>query len=309
MMTVFAFSSAAYAQESVPPAERNSSVSAGETPAQTDTDSGKKSAVRYGILFGEVPLITFFGAKAWNWSGDHSFYSKNEGWFGAGTDYGGQDKMGHGFAHYVLQRSMYQVFNWTENGGSMKWVYSLSTSMACGFLIEIGDGFSSKYGFSFQDLTIDYAGILLGAMLDRFPVLDGFVGFSAHWSPSDAYLERYKARSAFTDSLDFVNDYSAWKFMLNFKFAGFRNLGFNVPLALRILQLDVGYYTRGYSNYDKGKWARPHERDVFVGISVNSAQVIEETWGEYRDNSSYKVSHTFFEYYHVPLDAQHSFKL
>ncbi len=289
--------------------KNNIALDDSKTTDDSKSEDNSKRYIRNGLLIGEVPVILFFGAKAWNWEGDHSFYSEKEGWFGKDTDYGGQDKAGHFFAHYMLQRSMYSVFDWTEDGSSTKWIYSLGSSLTCGFLIEIGDGFSSKYGFSYEDLVMDYSGILVGAMLDRFPVLGGFIGISGNWSPTDAYLDRFSSNSMFTDSLEFVDDYSGWTFYVNFKLAGFQNLGFDVPLALRLLQVDIGYYTRGYSNYDKNEYASPHERDICIGISINSAQLIAETWGKPSNSAGYNVTHKFFEYYHVPFDVSHSYKL
>ncbi|HNX60629.1 MAG TPA: DUF2279 domain-containing protein, partial [Spirochaetota bacterium] len=154
ILVCFTFTSV-YAQEAGTVPENGKSDS--DRISQTSDVSGNsKAIVRNGILFGTVPVVFLFGVKAWDWSGDHSFYSRNEGWFGKGTDYAGADKAGHFFAHYMLQRSMYDVFNWTENGESQKWAYSLGVSLSTGFLIELGDGYSSKYGFSFQDLTMDY---------------------------------------------------------------------------------------------------------------------------------------------------------
>jgi uncharacterized protein YfiM (DUF2279 family) len=295
---------------------RMTDVCAAETdirnlPASGEISSGgvSKESIRNGILIGEVPLIALFGAKAWDWSGNHSFYAKNEGWFGADTDYGGMDKAGHLFAHYMIQRSMYSLFDWTENGDSRKWLFSLGSSMSCGLLIELGDGFSSKYGFSFQDLTVDYAGILFGALLDRFPLAGGFVGLSAGFFPTDAYLANYKGESAFAHTLGFVNDYSGWTFMLNIKPAGFEQVGVHVPLVFRLLQFDVGYYTRGYSNYDKGKYARPHERDFCVGISINFAQLFTESWSSESRGAGYSFSRKFLEYYHIPADKEVSNRL
>jgi hypothetical protein len=279
----------------------DTNVPAAATPATGTGSDTAKSAVRYSLLFGTIPVTFLFGVKAWDWSGDHDFYSHKEGWYGQGTSFGGGDKAGHFFAHYMVQRGLYNVFDWTESGGSMKWAYSAGLTMAVGLFIEVGDGFSSQYGFSYEDLINDYTGILCGVLLDRFPLLDGFFGISTYWYPTEAYRSKFHEKSVFKSSLEFVNDYSGWKTMLNFKFAGFENLGIKVPLALRLIQLDIGYYTRGFGYYDKGKYASEKRRVVFYGVSVNSAEVLKESWDESSRGGLYKASHTFLEYYHLPL--------
>ncbi len=290
------------------------SATAQESPAVSDkittsptitNDTGhddSKSFIRNSVLLGTVPVVFFFGVKAWDWSGDHSFYSRNEGWFGKGTDYAGADKAGHFFAHYMLQRSMYDLFNWTENGGSRKWVYSLGTSLTVGLLIELGDGFSSKYGFSFQDLTMDYLGIFLGAAFERFPVVDGFLGFSTTYSPTKAYTSKFNRRNIPKTMLEFVNDYSGWRTMIDFKLAGFERVGVKLPLALRVLQLDIGFCSRGYANYDKGKYERPKSRNLIFGLSLNSAQLMDESFTSESRGSLYGAAHRALEYYHVPVE-------
>jgi hypothetical protein len=276
----------------IPAASSNSSGASSDT---------SKSVVRYSLLFGVIPTTFLFGVKAWDWENSHNWYSHSEGWYGQGTSFGGADKAGHFFAHYMVQRALYNTFDWTESGGSMKWAYSMGLTMSVGLFIEIGDGFSSQYGFSYEDLINDYAGILCGAILDRFPLLDGFFGFSTHWYPTEAYRSKFKDKSLFKSSLEFVNDYSGYKTMLNFKLAGFENLGFKVPLALRLVQLDIGYYTRGFGYYDKGRFASEKRRYMFYGISINSAEVLKESWDESSRGALYKASHTFLEYYHLPL--------
>ena len=275
---------------------------------QTEKTTLQKKIVRYGLFYGTVPVVFLFGVKAWDWSGDHSFYSRREGWFAKDTDYAGADKAGHFYAHYVVQRSLYDIFNWTENGGNMKWAYSIGTTMGVGFLIELGDGFSSKYGFSYEDLVMDYTGILCGAVLERFPVADGFIGISSHYSPTSVFFDRYDSHSGAKPFLEFVNDYSGWNTMVNFKLAGFSNIGVHLPLALRLIQFDIGYETRGYSNYDTVAGITHREIHLCYGISLNSAQLLDESW-EWERGGGYHAAHRFLEYYHVPVQKSETVKL
>lgn len=262
-----------------------------------------KDVLRYTILGGALPVTLLYGAKAWRWGdGDnHDFKSEKEGWFGQDTSLGGADKAGHFYAHYLVQRALYSIFDYTENGAPRKWVYSLGTTVAVGTLIEVGDGWSSRYGFSYEDLIIDIGGLLFGALLDYSPTLDAFLGLSIEYYPTDGYKER---RQDFP--LDFVNDYSGFKYLLNIKLAGFEYLGFNAPDFLRYVMFDVGYYTRGYSSeydVDRSDFDNP-TRNWFVGISINLAEVVSDLF-EDKKGLPARIARKPFEYYHVPVGYTH----
>jgi len=300
ILLIFLFvSSSVYAVES---GETGVNTVSSTTDGSSNDDINAKDITRWTLLGGTLPAVFLFGLKSWDWGNRHSPYSRNEGWFAEDTSFGGADKAGHLLAHYAIQRGMYSVFDWTENGGSNKWPYSIGLTMGVGLFIEIGDAYTSAYGFSKEDLIIDYIGILTGALLDYSPMLDGFIGFSMQYVPSDGYRAGYKKGEMVKYCLDIVNDYSGNQYMMNFKVAGFRNLGFDLPLPLRLISIDLGFYTKGYTHYDEGKYAKEKERDIFVGISINTSQLLSEIWPEEHRGIAYKVPHTFFQYYHVPYD-------
>jgi hypothetical protein len=258
-----------------------------------------KDITRWSILGGTIPVVYLYGLKTWDWGSRHSPRSEREYWFGEDTSFGGADKAGHFYAHYMIQRGMYQVFNWTEDGGNMKWPYSIGTTMITGLFIEVGDAYTSSYGFSFEDIVIDYAGILFGAALDYSPMLDGFLGFSSSYVPSENFRKGFGGDKV-KYTLDFVNDYSGWEYTFNFKIAGFKNLGFDVPLVLRLLNVDFGFDTKGYTKYDNGRFPHDKQRNIFLGLSINSAQLLSEIWPVEHRNKLYTASHTFLEYYRLP---------
>lgn len=299
LIILLSASSAVYAVEKEKTGESDVTSTADETSSD---DVTLKDITRWTFLGGTFPVVFAFGIKSWDWGSRHDPYSRNEDWFGENTSFGGADKTGHMLAHYVIQRGMYSLFDWTENGGNMKWPYSIGLTMGTGLFIEIGDAYTSQYGFSKEDLIIDYVGILCGAILDYSPMLDGFIGFSMQYVPSDGYRGGFNDGDRFKNSLDIVNDYSGNQYMMNFKVAGFRNLGFDVPLVLRLISIDLGFYTKGYTHFDEGKYYKEKERDVFVGISINSSQLIDEIWPDDHRGLAYKIPYTFFQYYHVPYD-------
>lgn len=284
-------------------------VAPAEPVASTDSESAK-SIVRYSLLGGTVPVIFLFGVKAWDWRGDHSFYSHREYWFGQNTEFGGADKGGHFLAHYMLERGLYQVFDWTENGSSRKYIYSVGMAETVGFMIEVGDGFSSHYGFSYEDFVVDSVGIVTGALLDYYPVAGGFLGFSGRYIPTGGYKHNEHDKNKIDAVLGFVNDYSGWTYMANFKLAGFERVGIHLPLALRLLQFDIGFGSKGYTSYDKGRYARPHKREIVYGISLNSAQLLDESLSESsRSGAIYTTTHKALEFYHIPVEKEYQHTL
>lgn len=260
----------------------------------------QKDVLRYTGLFGMYPITFLIGVKAWDWGSNHAFKSEREHWFGQDTSLGGADKAGHAMTFYMVQRITYSIFDYTENGRPRKWLYSMLTTFTMGFLIEVGDGWSSTYGFSYEDLIIDTCGLLFGAILDYFPVMDAFLGMSFEYIPTEGFRNHKKS------VLDFGNDYSGWRYMVNLKMAGINYLWQGAPEFLRYVQFDLGYFTRGYApHYDKGiKEYNNHTRDWFAGISVNFAEVAGDFFSD-KKSTGYRLSRKPFEYYHIPAGYRH----
>ena len=259
-------------------------------------DETHKKVLRYTLLFAAPTVTILYGAKAWDWGDNEKFRWGNEGWYGYNTCSGGADKTGHAYSHYIVQRWSYAIFDYTENGRATKWWYSIFTSAFIGTLIEVGDGFTGRYGFSKEDLIADYSGIALGVIMDRFPTFNAFVGFSGEYKPTNGF-KRYPTNKTW---LNFTGAYSGWKWMFNFKLAGFRYVGVKIPEFMRYIMLDVGYYTRNYTSYDNyvGNWEK--RREWFYGVSVNMREVVKDLFTDQNSRLCW-VAQQPFEYYHVPL--------
>jgi hypothetical protein len=266
-----------------------------------DSQLNNKDYLRYSILFGSIPVTFLFGVKAWDWGSRHEFKSEREGWFGQDTSAGGSDKFGHFYAHYLIQRFFCFLFDYTEDGSSRKYTYSILTTTLVGTMIEVGDGWSSLYGFSYEDLVVDLAGVFVGALLDYFPVLDAFVGFSVDYVPTSNYRKYFKKHE--TVPLGWVTDYSGFRYMMNFKLAGFRSLGLKTPAFLRYITLDLGFFSKDFSSYDGEFTAREKlnpTRNWYFGFSLNFAEVMRDFYTE-KKGVLYTVTTKPFEYYHVPV--------
>ncbi len=254
-----------------------------------------KDIIRYTGLTAVYPVTFIIGVKAWQWGSNHQFQFGSEHWFGQNTGLGGADKAGHLYAFYMVQRLLFNVFDYTENGKNTKWLYSMFTTFSMGLMLEVGDGWSSTYGFSKEDLIIDTIGILFGALLDYSPVLDAFLGLSIEYMPTRGFINHRKS------VLDFENDYSGWKYMMNFRMAGFNYLWKKTPEFFRYVQFDLGYFVKGYSpHYDKNiPEYNNNTRNWFAGISINLSEVVNDFYSD-KNSRAARITRKPFEYVHVP---------
>jgi len=263
-------------------------------PFWTPEETGFKAGMRYSILIG-IPLIHLvYGFSNWNWGEEDDWMWAHERWFQADTDSGGADKAGHFFAHYTVSRISYSIFSYTEQSRSRALFYSAFTAALVGTMIEFGDAYTGEYGFSPEDLTADYLGIAAAYLLDRYPVLDEFIGITEFYWPSEGFKDD-KDKTF----MNFAGDYSGAKWMVNFKLAGFEYIGFDIPEFMRYIQLDAGYYTRDYTEYDNR--VNP-QRYLFVGVSVNMREVARDLFPGNRKAGW--VAEQPFKYYHVPVDYE-----
>ena len=244
------------------------------------------------------PLTLAFGIKAWDWGNSHEPRMLDEGWFGQDTRFGGADKVGHLYAHYVVQRMLFTTYDHLDSEPNEALIFSTTMTCVIGLMIECGDTFTSQYGFAVNDIIADYIGVAIGALLDYSPVADSFFGLSVTYIPTDAYLE---TQHGWLRALEWVNDYSGYKYLANFKLAGFKNIGIDLPEFLRYIQLDVGYYTRNMSAYDEKiiNTRDDDRRNLYCGISINFAEIVKDFYDDDKSVAC-RVSQIPFRYYTIP---------
>lgn len=259
-------------------------------PFWTPEETFLKKGLRYSILVGVPVVHLVYGLTVWDW-GTSSPHSASERWFQGDTDSGGADKTGHFFAHYMVSRATYSIFSYTENSQNRALAYSAFTAALIGTMIEIGDAYTGRYGFSREDLIVDYLGVAVAFVLDKYPLMDSFIGVTAHYWPSDGFKEDDDKTWA-----NFAGDYSGWKYLTSFKLAGFKYMGYNIPEFMRYIQFDLGYFTRDYTEYDAGIEPR---REWFFGASVNMREVAKDLFAS--NKKAAWLAEQPFKYYHVPL--------
>lgn len=262
-----------------------------------EIDPSTRVIAKWGVT-AFVPIVTLgFGRKAWAWGSGHKPYARDERWFQQDTSFGGADKAGHMYAHYVTERFLFTVFDHLDSNPTEKVIFSTGLTCVVGLMIEIGDAYTSQYGFAINDIIADYTGVALGAVLDSFPTADAFVGMTVNYKPTDAFRENEKGVMR---ALEWVNDYSGFIYMINFKLAGFKYIGMDIPEFMRYIQIDAGYYTRHMSAYDEKKFRSKDDnrRYLYAGVSVNFAEVVKDFYDD--DNSAAcRLSQVPFRYYTI----------
>jgi len=226
-----------------------------------------------------VGAITVVGVAGWDY-GSHAFRTANEGWFDSDTPYGGADKLGHAFTSYALAsvyNRIYKDWGYSEHDAILMGAANSWLTMS---LVEIGDGFSMSEGFSWQDEAMNTLGASMAYLRHRVPAVRERVDFRWEWFPSPSVREG--------ERFDVLTDYSGQKFLLAFKLDGWLRTG--NPL-LKAMEVQVGYYTRGYVSHDELHFDGQH-RYGYVGIGLNVTYLLEKhtghrAWG-------------IFDYYQMP---------
>ena len=205
------------------------------------------------IAFTEIAVT---GAKATIGFEHTSFNVKDEGFFGANTEFGGADKASHFADYYVLTKEFSFIYGKLGFSETAARLMGAGTVFTGGLVNEIADGFT-KYGFSWGDLLMDGLGTG-AALLAMTARIDDLVGVrTSHFG-----------------------SYKHDVFSMDLKLAGLaRRLNINIG-PLRWLYLSGTYGVKGYptDNVDK----RERQIGIEIGLSLeeimNSLSVRRDTW-------------------------------
>lgn len=223
-----------------------------------DSDIRKRFWLLNGTLVG---IIAGYGIVNW-WSEFHSISFTDEGWFSSSSTNGGADKTGHAFSTYTLSRILSALYrNIGIKDEDAEWQGPL-VGWSLMAMVEFADALSD-YGFSTSDLAANSAGALLAYLHERYPAFDELVDFRIEYLPSEGFLRSGK--------FGVDTDYSGMKHLLAFKLSGVNSIRDN-PLSY--LEFHLGYFTRGYSVYDRGFYD-DRTRNIYTGISINLSRLIE----------------------------------
>jgi len=221
------------------------------------TRERKAVALNAGI----VGAVGLYGFTMWGW-GETGFEARSEGWFGRDTRHGGADKLGHAYTGSVataLGAALYRRWGYDEAHAARLGALSgvLLTTAA-----ELGDGFSPKHKFSWEDQVSNLAGVGFEYLRLRHAGLRERLHFRWEYFPSPAVRHgRHE---------DITTDYSGSRWLLAFPLRAW-GLG---DSSLKWFELQVGYGTRGFARRDE-RYFDAARRHPFVGIGIHIPLVLE----------------------------------
>jgi hypothetical protein len=234
-----------------------------------DHNKSKKD-ILYTNLVGAA-VITVWGVTNWEY-GANSPSRDDEEWFGRETKSGGADKLGHLYATYAIGSGLsglYESWGYTEHDAAL--YGSLSSFFLMNYM-EVGDAFSSEFGFSYEDFMMNTIGAVSAYFFYTNPELARRVDLRVEYIPS-------------LETADVITEYERMKYLIALKAEGFESV---TNAYLKYTELHLGYYTRNY----KGGYSSESERIIYLGIGINLSRA-------FRENGHIKTAR-FLNYYQLP---------
>ena len=223
----------------------------------------KKKTIALNVA--SVATVMAIGTASWDYYSS-SFDYLDEGWFDADTKYGGVDKLGHAFSAYALTdfyNHVYRKFGYSDEQAILGGALSSWSMMT---LVEIGDGFSENYGFSWQDETMNTVGVGLAYLRNRYPALKDIFDYRMEWLPSESFRD--------DGNMDPFTDYSGQKYLIALKPDAILKTDNSL---LKALELHFGYYSREYK--EKLSYSRNVKRYTYFAIGLNMTYILEQLTG------------------------------
>jgi len=208
--------------------------------------------------------ILTWGAFTWDY-GEEDPHFQGDGWFEKDSPEGGADKFGHTYSAYALSHLFYYQYQRWGYDQKQAIQFGCLSSLGVTLLMEIGDSFSD-YGFSYQDALFNLIGATIGYGMVKYPEVARKVDFRVEYDP---FREGEHKR-------DFLTDYERLKYVLAFKLDGFDA---TQNTYLKFFELQVGYSTRGYEDYDEDTGEHDsRRRKIYVGVGLNIGKLLEPFW-------------------------------
>lgn len=149
---------------------------------QTEGFAGRKiiaTTMVGGLLAGSL-VDSYF---AW-WKGaEKPFTFYTESWFG--EPWLGIDKVGHLYTSYFYFHTFQNILLWGGYEPSTAYWWAFGATAFFALSVEVGDGIS-PYGFDYQDLVYNFAGLGYGMLQTKVPYLNNF-NFKWSYVPSNGY--------------------------------------------------------------------------------------------------------------------------
>jgi hypothetical protein len=233
-----------------------------------------------------VAGVTALGAYSWDWGSSHKFKFNPEGWFGDNTSSGGADKLGHAFSSYAINNVLTDRLVRKGRPVEQAALSSVLTTQAIMLYVEVFDGFSNDHGFAREDVAMNLLGSGLSYVRAVNPKVRDLVDFRLEYQSSG-----YKGFRP-------LSDYAGQKYVMALKFSGFDALRLT---PLRYLELQTGYYARGFSKFERDA-GMDRSRQHFVGLGLNLGDILFGRRSQY-ENELRNAGRMFFEHIQMPKTA------
>lgn len=236
-----------------------------------------------------VAGVTALGLTSWNWGSAKSFRFNSEGWFGTDTGSGGADKLGHAFTSYAITNVLADRLVRQGRSPGRAALSAAITTTAVMLYVEAFDGLSDDHGFAREDVVMNLVGTGLAYARTVNPNVRALLDFRMEYHPSG-----YKGFRPFSD-------YSGQKYLLALKLGGLHALR---ETPFRFLELQAGYYTRGFSRDERAEGI-DRTRHGFVGVGLNLSELL---FGRRPSQESElkNAGRLFFEHIQIPHTAARS---
>ncbi|MBN2527570.1 MAG: DUF2279 domain-containing protein [Deltaproteobacteria bacterium] len=273
--------------------DANTSSSATKQVAKTSPEAPVKMNPFIALgdeMFLGIGFITVWGVRYWNWF-EHSFHFKREFGFRQESSTGGADKTGHFYTSYIIA----DFLNWRLRRQGWPRLRSalVASSVAMGLMtwIEVGDA-TSAYGWSWEDILADFIGVAISAGLALSPTADKLLDFRVEYWPTSSYM----------DGGVMAADYSGMKYLMALRMSGFPFIKRMPKSPLRLVELHMGFYSRGFRTFDH---AKETNRVLYFGVGLDLKELLHAILPK-------KVHRPFdvaLSYYQVPYTSYPVIKL
>jgi hypothetical protein len=128
-------------------------------------------------------------------------------------------------------------------------------------LVEVGDAFSDRYGFAYQDMLFNTLGAAAGYLMWLFPEVSRRIDLRIEYNP---FLSGER-------QFDVTTDYDRLSYLIAFKAEGF---DFIENPYLKYLELHVGFRARNYAAYSDRRDVDLRKQFMYVGIGLNLSKLL-----------------------------------
>ena len=206
----------------------------------SDSLTHKQKIIRKSILLGTTGVYTAASLSYLNVIWYKPYKSTNFHFFNDNDEWCQMDKLGHTFTTYNTAREMYRAMNWAGFTHKQSLFYGEAYGTLYMTAVEIMDGFSSEWGFSWGDEVANVSGSTLFTLQQYFWNEQRiYLKYSFHQS---AYANDRPSELGNTLGAQTIKDYNGQTYWLSFTIASFLKKETKFP---KWIAVDFGYGAEG----------------------------------------------------------------